>query len=75
MHGVAVGIEILDLTTSVPLDRLVEKFHIRTEALAVLMQALRSSTTLSHVGAKASLATRQPFGSLKAQSASNLTTA
>ncbi|GLZ41219.1 DUF2283 domain-containing protein [Actinokineospora sp. NBRC 105648] len=43
-HDVAVGIEVLDLNISVPLDELAAKHHIRTESLAVLVQALRSSS-------------------------------
>ena len=53
-HDVVVGVEILDLTQSVPLDALTDRFHIRTESLAVLMQALRSSTTSRRVGTAAS---------------------
>jgi len=71
-HGVVIGIEILDLTKSVPLDRLAEEFHIRTEALATLLQALRSSTTSRHVGGS-SRAVAQHV--LSAQPVARLTTA
>ncbi|GGU29020.1 DUF2283 domain-containing protein [Lentzea flava] len=52
-HNVVVGIELLDLAQSVPLDSLVERFHIRTEALALLMQSLRSSTSTTAIGGSA----------------------
>lgn len=42
-HDVAVGIELLDLERSIPLDDLVKRFHIRSEALATLVQAMRYS--------------------------------
>jgi len=68
--GVVVGIEILDLTVSVPLDTLAERFHIRTETLATLLQSLRSSTTSRHVGARAPAVSA---GSLTPQRVNNLT--
>lgn len=49
-HGVVIGVEILDLTESVPLEVLAERFHIHTEDLALLLQSLRSSTTSRRVG-------------------------
>jgi uncharacterized protein YuzE len=54
VHGVVVGIELLDLKKSVPLDELVEKFHVRTEAFALLLQSLRSSTRATSSTSKSS---------------------
>lgn len=39
-HEVVVGIELLDLARAVPLDDIAEKYHIRTEALTILMESL-----------------------------------
>lgn len=64
-HGVVVGVEILDLTRSIPLDDLTERFHIRTEAMAVLLQSLRSTTTSHHLGVPAP--TTRNFGAVTAQ--------
>lgn len=64
-HGVVVGIEILDLKKSVPLDELTDQYHIRTEALAILMQSLRSTTTSHQLGA--SVSTPRHFGAVTAQ--------
>ncbi|WP_051174187.1 DUF2283 domain-containing protein [Amycolatopsis orientalis] len=47
VHNMVIGIEILDLAKSVPLDDLTERFHVRAESFALLMQALRSSSRAS----------------------------
>ncbi|MBV8994095.1 MAG: DUF2283 domain-containing protein [Pseudonocardiales bacterium] len=39
--GVVVGIELLDLDTSLPLDELAARFHINANALDVLMKAVQ----------------------------------
>lgn len=39
--GVVVGIELLDLDTSLPLDGLGARFHINASALDVLVQAIQ----------------------------------
>lgn len=46
-HDVVIGVEILNLTTPVDLDGLSNRFHIRTEAMSVLLNALDSSSTKS----------------------------
>ncbi len=48
-HGIVVGVELLDLSKSVPLDELVEKFHIRTESLEMLLNALRVSSATTSI--------------------------
>ena len=68
-HDVVIGVEIIDLTRSVPLDELAERFHIHTEDLATLLQALRSSTTSRHVGSPVA---RQSPGALRAQTVTTL---
>lgn len=46
---VALGIELLDLDTSLPLDRFAERFHIDTATLGLLVAAIRwaPKTTVS----------------------------
>jgi uncharacterized protein YuzE len=39
--GVAVGIELLDLDTSLPLDEVGARFHINASALDVLMKVIQ----------------------------------
>jgi len=49
-HGVVLGIELLDLEESIPLDDIAEQYHIRTEALRTLLESLkpvRSQTTVA----------------------------
>ncbi|WP_018686357.1 DUF2283 domain-containing protein [Actinokineospora enzanensis] len=65
-HGVTVGIEILDLDASVPLDELVVKYHIRSESLAVLLQAMRSSTPARTYAAGSVATFSQPLQMLTA---------
>jgi uncharacterized protein YuzE len=71
-HEMVLGIEILDLSRSVPLDQLTERFHIRTEAFTTLLQALRSSTTAHQVGTPTSAVAT---GSLTPQQVNNLSLA
>lgn len=52
--GVALGIELLDLETPLPLDDLAEQFHIKTATLALLVRAIQWGTprpTLSSTAA------------------------
>lgn len=71
-HNVVVGVELLDLSESVPLDSLVEKFHVHTESFAVLMQSLRYSTTSHSVRSETAVVAH---GTVRAQQVSTLTTA
>jgi uncharacterized protein YuzE len=47
--GVVVGIELLDLDTSLPLDELDARFHINASALDVLVQAIQWSAPRRNV--------------------------
>lgn len=38
--GVVVGVELLDLTNSIPMDELASKFHIHSESLRILSAAI-----------------------------------
>lgn len=42
--NVVLGIELLDLETSLPLDDLAEQFHIKTATLALLVRAIQWGT-------------------------------
>jgi uncharacterized protein YuzE len=42
--GVVVGIELIDLETSLPLDQLASRFHISSETLELLINAIRWGT-------------------------------
>lgn len=64
-HDIVVGIEILNLHKTVDLDDLTSVFHVHTEALAVLLKALRSSAPSGHVSAQtASSQYPRPFGAV-----------
>lgn len=63
-HGMVVGIELLDLDSTVPLDDIAEHHHIHTEALRTLLESLvwgRPQVTVA-----GSTAGRQlPFGAVQ----------
>lgn len=44
-HDMVVGVEVLDLTTAVPLDDLAKAHHVRAETLKLLVSAITSSST------------------------------
>lgn len=58
--GIVVGIEILDLSVSVPLDELVARYHIKSSTLARLLAGLRpqpaQTATMSSPGSQSSTA-------------------
>ncbi|MGH3764906.1 MAG: DUF2283 domain-containing protein [Pseudonocardiaceae bacterium] len=62
--GVVVGIELLDLDTSLPLDELGARFHINTSALDVLMQAIRWSAPRRTVASGSPPAQSTSFSSM-----------
>lgn len=61
-HGMAVGIEILDLNESVNLDELAPKYHIRSETLVTLVFALRSSMTSASASTAGSASAQRAIG-------------
>ena len=63
-HGVVVGIELLDLGRTIPLDDIAERYHIRTEALRTLLASLvRGSPQATVAGSTA--AEQLPFGAVQ----------
>ncbi|MGH3540892.1 MAG: DUF2283 domain-containing protein [Pseudonocardiaceae bacterium] len=64
-HGVVVGIELLDLGSSVPLDDIARHYHIRTEALRVLLESLVRGRPSQTTVAGSTVATQLPFGAVQ----------
>lgn len=53
-HDVVVGVELLDLGRSVPLDELAARHHINSSALALLKSIIRPASPQQVAGASAS---------------------
>jgi uncharacterized protein YuzE len=73
-HGVVVGIELLDLGSTIPLDDIAARYHIRTQALRTLLESLawgRPRTTVPGVWGRprttvagSTVARQLPFGAV-----------
>jgi uncharacterized protein YuzE len=59
--GVAVGVELLDLMTPIPMDALASKHHIHSDAIRILAAAIQGQAATGTASSEATRPRHVPF--------------
>jgi uncharacterized protein YuzE len=62
--GVVVGVELLDLTTPIPMDALAAKHHIHSDSIRILTAAVEGQATAGIASSDGNRPLHAPFGTL-----------
>jgi uncharacterized protein YuzE len=62
--GVVVGVELLDLMTSIPIDTLASKHHIHSDSLCILTAVVEGQATTGTVSSEGNRPLHVPFGTV-----------